>query len=100
AKLFQDYLKGKKQFDFILFLSIFHHHLRANIETAWKGVNLISQHTDLMFLDMNEPLAGRIFRERLSRKWAPELILEHTEFKKCTPLKRSHRHERMMYAFQ
>lgn len=93
---YEDYLKDGGYFDFILFLSQFHHDLREDTESAWEGIKLVSEHTDLMFLDMNENVAKRIFRER----WDPNLILDHTRFKKLTRLRPSHVHGRVLYAFE
>lgn len=83
---YQQYLKNGEFFDIILFLSQFHHDIRANEQKAWNDLNLISHHTDLFLIDFDE-----IF--------PPELMLEHTEFTKLIPLKPSAR-PRMLYALQ
>lgn len=97
---YQDYLKGNGHFDITLFLSSWHHDLRNDMKSAWEGLNLISEHTGLLLLDMNEPLATKIYRKRLSKEWKPEIILERTGFTKLTPLRPSHTHRRMLYALE
>lgn len=97
---YQKYLENEKQFDFILFLSQWHHNLRNDMKSAWEDLNLISEHTGLLLLDMNEPLATEIYRERLSKAWKPEIMLERTGFTKLTPLRPSHTHRRMLYALE
>lgn len=92
---YEDHLKDGGFFDFILFLSQFHHDLREDKGSAWEEINLISEHTDLMFLDMNENVAKKIFPD-----WNPNFILDHTEFTKLTRLRPSHAHRRTLYAFE
>ena len=72
---FEKYLRGKRKFDFVLFLSLLHHYLRRDMSGAWDAVNLISRHTDTMFLDLAENP-----KKPLPIKWSPELILDHTKF--------------------
>lgn len=86
---FEKYLETtNQQFDFILFLSLLQHYLRKSIARAWDAVDLISNYTNLMFLDIEE--------KRLPVKWAPELILEHSNFTKYTELRGD---RRPLYAF-
>lgn len=90
---YQEYLKNDDYFDFTLFLSQFHHDIRTDTESAWNGLNLISQHTDLLFIDLNEKMI-----EQTIHNWHPEIMLDYTEFKKVIPLKPSDKHERILYA--
>lgn len=83
---YQEYLKSGEFFDIILFLSQFHHDIRADEKAAWSGLNFISRHTDLLLIDTDV-----IFR--------PELMVERTEFTKLIPLKPSQL-PRMMYVLQ
>jgi len=75
SQRFEKYLSGKKVFDFILFLSLFHHYLRRDLDEAWKAVELVSNHTGTMFLDLPENP-----KDPLPIVWSPELILEHSRF--------------------
>ncbi|MBA7617626.1 Ubiquinone biosynthesis O-methyltransferase [subsurface metagenome] len=101
---YEDYLKEGDSFDIILYLSNFHHELRdLGPETAWKNINLISKCTNLMFLDMDEHHVTEWMRRwsgYQSAKWETDLILKHTAFTRFTPLRLSHAHGRMMYAFE
>lgn len=99
---YQDYLKDGEYFDMIIYLSNFHHELRDyGPEAAWRGMNLISKSTSLMFLDMDEYHSTEWMRlHGPAPEWEPELVLIHTEFTKFTPLRPSHAHGRMMYAFE
>ncbi|GAI65275.1 unnamed protein product, partial [marine sediment metagenome] len=91
---YQEYLRNGGYFDIILFLSQFHHDIRANIKTAWNDLNLVSRHTDLLLIDLCEGTAGGCIQN-----WEPELMLQHTEFTELIPLKPSQR-PRMLYALR
>ena len=72
---FEDYLaNSKKKFDIILLLSVFHHYVRAHKQKAFKYTQLISEHTDIMFLDLSE--------RNLPFKWEPKKVLENSKFTK------------------
>jgi len=89
---YQEYLKGSEHFDITLYLSGFHHNIRADVKTAWNDLNLVSRHTDLLLIDLCEGTAGCYVQD-----WKPELMLEHTEFTKLIPLEPSQR-PRILYA--
>ena len=91
SQRFEKYLKGKKKFDFILLLSLLHHYLRRDLSEAWSAVDLISNHTTTMFLDLPENP-----KDPLPIKWSPELILEHTKFTRVDVLNGDNR---PLYAF-
>lgn len=89
---FEDYLKRRPCyiFDVTLFLSLFHHYLRREIDEAWAVADLLSRHSKVMFLDLGV--------DRLPIKWRPELIIEHSEFKGFKKL-RSGMSKRPFYAY-
>ena len=97
---YQEYLKGKDQFDVILFMSSWHHDVRNDAKSALEGMNLISKHTDILFIDMDERVVKENLRSQLSKEWSPRAILDYTDFTKCEPLKESHIHRRMLYAYR
>ena len=96
---YQDFLEEGNHYDIILYLSNFHHELREDIESAWRSINLISKQTNLMFFDMDEYHTTENLRNK-GLSWKPELILDHTEFTKLTPLRPSNKHNRILYAFE
>jgi len=91
---YQQYLEPDHQFDLTLSLNVFHLELRADADAAWRSLDLISRHTDLLLIALCEDTA----RMRIP-DWRPELMLEHTEFTQLVPLKPSRR-PRMLYALR
>lgn len=64
---------GQIRFDVILFLSVFHHYLRRDVEEAWDAVQLISEYGKTMFMDLS--------LNNLPLKWSPKLVLKHSEYR-------------------
>lgn len=60
--------------DSILFLSIFHHMLRDDVDEAWKTLNEVSKNSDKMFIDLNENVYN----------WSPKTAIENTEYTRAT----------------
>jgi len=78
---YQEYLQRyDERFDVTLFLSQFHH-------------NLLSEHTNILFLDMNESMAREVIPD-----WSCNLILRNTTFKDFKALGHSE-HGRVLYVF-
>jgi len=65
---------NKKKYDVILFLSVFHHYLRTYKHEAFKYTKLLSEHTNILFIDLSE--------RNLPFKWEPEAVLKDSEFTK------------------
>lgn len=94
ATRFEKYLEGKStvRFDFILYLSLFHHFLRKGLDVAWEKVALISQHTKTAFIEIDlTPIhCKRVirlgYRSDQLGEVIPQLIIEHSAFRSCKEL--------------
>jgi len=86
---FERYLKehAAERFDFILFLSLVHHFLRRGLKSTWQKMELVSQHTDIMFLEADlTPLHCRHLvrsghKQAQMKEVIPRLIVGHSGFR-------------------
>jgi 2-polyprenyl-3-methyl-5-hydroxy-6-metoxy-1,4-benzoquinol methylase len=98
---YQEYLEELgAEFDVTLFMSSWHHDVREDAKSALEDLNLLSKHTDILLMDMAEDVIEENMRSQLSKEWSPRMILDHTDFTECMPLKGSHIHRRIMYAYR
>lgn len=79
--------KGAGQFDFILFLSLFHHNLRKGLESTWEKMQMVSEHTGMMFMeaDVHAVHCRRLMKkvgctEKQLRRVIPQSVVKHSEF--------------------
>lgn len=86
---FERYLKERpaERFDFILFLSLFHHFLRRGLKSTWQKMELVSQRTDMMFLEADlTPIHCRHLvrsghKQSQMKEVIPSFIVQHSGFR-------------------
>ena len=85
--------RTKRRFDFILFLNLLHHSLEKNVRESWSIVNMLSEHTDVMYLGIGE------LKLLIKPKLVPQAILDHSDFDSYKLLLRT-TDNRPLYAFR
>jgi len=85
---FEEHLPDK-HYDICLTLSVLHHYLRANPESFYDAVNLISGSCDKMILEMGI--------NRMPIPWSPELVLKYSKYSKYRTL---YEGERPIYLYE
>jgi len=68
----------KNTYDVCLVLSVIHHYLRSDPESFYKAVSIIGKGCNKMILEMGV--------NRMPIPWAPELVLNHSDYTKYTTL--------------
>lgn len=85
--------KSKKKFDFILFLNLLHHYLKKNVKVSWSIVNMLSKHTDIMYLGIGE------LKLLIKPKLVPQAIIDNSDFTSYSLLLRTE-DKRPFYVFR
>lgn len=93
---FEEYLKGAGRFDAALMLNLIHHYMRENLDKAWKATNLISRHTDEMFLQTR---IGPLREVGLTPRKMARRIMKNSAFETYKRLKSRVQHK-VLYVFR
>lgn len=85
--------RSKKEFDFILFLNLLHHSLKKDVGESWSIVDMLSKHTDVMYLGIGE------FKLLIEPELIPQAILDNSDFDSYKLLLRT-ADKRPLYVFR